>query len=150
MNGIMYRPTTAPLGFFVSPAPSVWAFTAFTDLTEESIPKGILRRGINMIVDGQLIVPIPSINYPVRFHVEQRQFLDVFQGLAPIPGIAPASPSIRWDAVLRGGKTGRDWQFYFTSEPCNLVLRTWNLKGSFYLQGPATCCAPHHLDETSK
>jgi hypothetical protein len=146
VNGLMYRPATSPLGFFVALAPTMWAFATFTDLTDESTLGGVTRRGILLLADGQLAIPMPPIfgdgrnYYPIRFHFENRLFVDKFDNLAPSLGgeqplIAPLTASERVDMILRGGKTGRDWQVYFTCEPMNPVLLTWNLRGTLYLRG---------------
>jgi len=59
VNGLMYRRATSPLGFFVAVSPTIWAFTTFTDLTEESTIGGIKRRGFMDVIDGQFAIPLP-------------------------------------------------------------------------------------------
>ena len=136
VNGIMYRPTTGPLGFWYSYSPYDWFFTAFGALTDESIEGKVHRDGIITVIDGQVVIPL--INYPIRYHYEGRYFIDRFPALALLPGLAPATPSTRHDIVVRGGRTGRDWQLYFTTEPLNPMLRTWVLRATIYARALLT------------
>jgi len=136
VNGIMYRPMTGPFGIWCSFSPYDWFFNAMGALRDESIEGKVERDGIIAVIDGQLVLPV--VDYPIRYHLEQRMFLDRFPELALLPGLAPATPSVRIDAIARGGRTGRDWQAYFTTEPANPMLRTWVLRGTIFLRGLIT------------
>jgi len=134
LNGLMWRPSTAALAFWVQPAAELWALLSFgAPIDDDSIPGRLERRGLLNVYDMQLVVPL--VNYPVRVHLEERLYMDRFPRLAEFGFAPPGFPSARYDLVVVGGQTARDFQIYATSEPWNPLLRTWTIKGSLCLRG---------------
>ncbi|MCE9578449.1 MAG: hypothetical protein K8W52_35310 [Deltaproteobacteria bacterium] len=134
LNGVMWRPSTAALSFYVSPQAGQWAHVAFgAPIQDDSIPEKLDRHGLLNIYEMQFRVPL--VDYPVRVHLEERIYMDTFPRLALFGFAPPGFPSIRYDLVVVGGDTARDFQLYVTSEPWNPLLRTWTFKGTLVLRG---------------
>ncbi len=141
VNGVMYRRSTAPLGFRMALDENTWLFTTMTSLKDESIPGKLDRRGLLLLCEGQLALP-PPLTYPLRFHAETRLYIDRFRELEVVGGLLPAvTPSSRYDLVIRGGATGRDFQAHASFEPPNLMARTWLARLTGYIRGLGTYIA---------
>ncbi len=134
LNGLMWRPTTAGLSFFVQPTPDLWAHLTFgVPIQDDGIPGRLERRGLLNVFDAQLV--LPGIAYPLRAHLEERLYMDRFPRLDVLGLPWPGFPSTRYDLVVVGGATARDFQLYASAEPWNPLLRTWTVKGSLCLRG---------------
>lgn len=134
LNGVMWRPSTAALSFYVSPQAGQWAHVAFgAPIQDDSIPEKLDRHGLLNIYEMQF--RIPFVDYPIRVHLEERVYMDTFPRLAVFGFAPPGFPSIRYDLVVVGGDSARDFQLYVMSEPWNPLLRTWTFKGTLVLRG---------------
>lgn len=137
VNGLMYRRASAPFGMWLALAPQEWVFCAGAGwLADESVPGKLDRFGLLYMIEAQILLSDPPL-YPLRIHLEAREYADAFTQDAVL-GLPPVSASERYDLVLRGGAGANDFQLYLSSDPYNLVLRTFVLRGTLYLRGLGT------------